>query len=74
MADIVVMAIPIMKPEATSDPKITILEEEMQSIHFANYMYWKLEDAHTLVAKTEYAHRRGRLEEIHRQLGRLRSN
>jgi hypothetical protein len=69
MADIVCMAHPT--PEATGGLRIATLKKEMQSIHFANYIYWKLEDAHTLSAKAEYQRRRERLEEIHNELGRL---
>ena len=75
MADIVmVMPRKDIKPEAPSEPKIAILKEEMQSIHLANYMYWRLGDAHTLVAKAEYERRRRRLEKLHSELGRLHSN
>lgn len=70
---IAIMAMPIVNPEAISDP-IAILKEEIQSIRFADYIYWKSEDSHSAVAMAEYERRRRRMEQIQSDLGRLLSN
>jgi len=60
-----------MDPEATKKTRIAALQEEIESIHFANKLYWeqaKRSDA----ANAEYYRRQDRLEEIRSELAELR--
>jgi hypothetical protein len=57
--------------DTTEARRTTALKAEMQSLDFANYLYWKGGQAHPLMARAEYQHRRERLTEIHSELARL---
>jgi hypothetical protein len=64
-----------MDPEAARKRKarIVVLQEEIDSIHFANKLYWaKEEHSHTAIA--EYERRQDRLEEIRHELFELGAN
>jgi hypothetical protein len=59
-----------MEPEATKKARIAVLHEEMNSIDFANRLYWK-NKAPSREAKAEHQRRQDRLEEIRRELDEL---
>jgi hypothetical protein len=61
-----------MDPEAARRKcaRIVVLHEEIDSIHFANKLYWAKEE-HSHGAIAEYERRQDRLEEVRRELFEL---
>jgi hypothetical protein len=53
--------------ESEKGARVAALLEEANAIHFANQLYWKVND-HSPDAGAEYRHREARLEEITRAL------
>jgi hypothetical protein len=53
--------------ESEKGARVVALLEEANAIHFANQLYWKLND-HSPEASAEYRHREERLKEITRAL------
>jgi hypothetical protein len=51
-----------------NDAKIIALRKELDSIHFANVLYWREGTEHSLEANTEYLRRHDRLPEIQLEL------
>ncbi len=60
-----------MQTEAKRQERIAALQQEMDSIHFANRLYWQ-ETAHSDAAKKEFYRRQDRLEEVRSELTMLR--
>ncbi|MFZ0284993.1 MAG: hypothetical protein WAL32_07160 [Terriglobales bacterium] len=61
-------------PSAPSpEDKVAALREEMDSIHYANTLYWSQGTAHSREERAEYQRRLDRLDEIRKELARLRS-
>ena len=50
-----------MGPEATRKAEMAVLSEEMDSIHYANRLFWE-QKAHSREASVEYYRRQDRLE------------
>ncbi len=61
-----------MEPSAKTKARIAVLNDEMDAIHYANSLYWKLGEFKTLAAKSEYQFRNERLEKIRTEIARLR--
>jgi hypothetical protein len=59
-----------MDPGATKKARIAALREEIESIHFANKLYWRQTNPSD-AAKAEYYRRQDRLEEIRSELAEL---
>ena len=55
-----------------NEAKIAALEEEMESIHAADTLYWQQGTSQTREARVEYQSRQVRLREIRRELAALR--
>lgn len=55
-----------------NEAKIAALEEEMESIHAADTLYWQQDPNQTREARAEYQRRQERLKEIRRELANLR--
>ena len=55
-----------------SEAKIAALEKEMDSIHFADTIYWQREPYQTREERVEYQRRQDRLKEIRREVSDLR--
>ena len=55
-----------------NEAKIATLEEEMESIHAADTLYWKQGTSQTREERVEYERRQVRLREIRRELAALR--
>jgi hypothetical protein len=55
-----------------NEAKIAALEEEMESIHAADTLYWQQGTNQTREARVEYQRRQVRLREIRRELAALR--
>jgi hypothetical protein len=53
--------------------RIAALNAEIDAIHSANTLYWRVGEAATLEARAEYRSRLDRLEEIRSELAQLRS-
>jgi len=60
-----------MGPEDTRQERMTVLSEEMHSIHHANRLFWEQKKARGRKAKVEYYRRQDRLEEIRGELAEL---
>jgi hypothetical protein len=60
------------QPEDTRKARIAVLNEELESIHYANTVYWRLGKDHSREAGVEYQRRQDRLEEIRNELVALR--
>jgi len=63
-----------MKPtrsDARTSAKIAFLNQEMDEIHYAHTLYWK-QEGHSNAATAQYQWRQDRLEEIRKELDRLR--
>jgi hypothetical protein len=61
-----------MELDATSKARIATLNDEMDSIHHANSLYWRRENR-TLAARAGYNSRNERLEKIRAELAQIRS-
>jgi hypothetical protein len=61
-----------MEPTAEIKARIAALHKEMDSIHYANKVYWKC-DHPIAPARAEHALRQERLEEVRVELFRLQS-
>ncbi|MGA2356557.1 MAG: hypothetical protein ABSG02_18855 [Terriglobales bacterium] len=61
---------PAMDPEVTKKARIALLQEEIQSIHYVNELYWR-QTNHSVAAKAEHYRRQDRLEEIRNELAEL---
>jgi hypothetical protein len=59
-----------MDHEDTRKVRIAMLQEEIQSIDYANKLYWRQPNPAN-AAKAEYYRRQDRLEEIRRELAEL---
>ena len=57
---------------AVNEAKIAALEEEMESIHAADTLYWKQGTSQTREERVEYQRRQVRLREIRSELAALR--
>ena len=57
---------------AMNEAKIAALEEEMDSIHAADTLYWERGPNQTREERVEYQRRQVRLREIRRELAALR--
>ncbi len=62
-----------MEPDAEKKTRIAALQEEMDAIYSADRRYWNQTKGITRDARTEYQKRQERLEEIRKELARLRS-
>jgi hypothetical protein len=62
-----------MDPEATRKATIAALQQEMDSIHQANELYWRQADPSN-AARTDYFRRQDRLEEIRSELAKLQEH
>jgi len=60
-----------MGPEGTRQARMTVLSQELDSIHHANRLFWEQGTAHGRNAKVEYYCRQDRLEEIRSELAEL---
>jgi hypothetical protein len=54
--------------------RIAALNAEIDAIHSANTLYWRQGEAATHEARAAYRHRLDRLEEIRKELAKLRSD
>jgi hypothetical protein len=63
----------IMEPDVTTSLRVAILYEKMDAINHANDLYWEQGEAVTLDARIEHQYRRERLEEVRKELARLRA-
>jgi len=54
-----------------SEAKIAALKEEIESIHFADALYWKRGRDHSREANAEYKRRQDRIQEIGSELASL---
>jgi hypothetical protein len=62
-----------MHSPAKKRAQIELLREEIDAIHFANSLYWKRADGPpTRDARAEYQRRLDRLEEIRKELSKLK--
>jgi hypothetical protein len=61
-----------MEPDNPTINKIAALTSEIDTIHFANKLYWERGEAVSTAARAEYERRLARLEEIRAELDRLR--
>jgi hypothetical protein len=52
--------------------RIAVLNEEMDTIHCANSLYWNAGQSHPLAARVEYQFRKKRLDNIRIELTHLR--
>jgi hypothetical protein len=59
-------------PDAETNAKIVILNEEIDAIHHANHLYWQQGPNHTKADNTEYHVRLDRLEKIRAKHAELR--
>jgi hypothetical protein len=50
---------------------MTVLSQEIDSIHHANRLFWEQGTAHGRKAKVEYYYRQDRLEEIRSEMAEL---
>jgi hypothetical protein len=62
-----------MDPEATRKATITALQQEIDSIHQANELYWRQTDPGN-AARADYFRRQERLEEIRSELAKLQEH
>jgi len=60
-----------MGPEGTRQARMTVLSQEIDSIHHANRLFWEQGTAHGGKAKVEYYYRQDRLEEIRSEMAEL---
>jgi hypothetical protein len=60
-----------MGPEGTRQARMAVLSEEIDSIHYANRLFWEKKKAHGRRAKVGYYLRQDRLEEIRSELAEL---
>ncbi len=65
------MKISPVEPDPKVKTKITFLNEEMDTLHAANTLYWR-DKAQTTATKALYQIRQDRLDEIRTELDRLR--
>ena len=63
-----------MELDAKTKARIAALNEEMDAIHRANILYWKLGKSQTPAAKCDYEVRNERLEKIRAEIAQLRSH
>jgi hypothetical protein len=61
-----------MEPFSKTKLKIALLNEEMDSLHRANGLYWSQGQSQTTSARAQYQFRQERLEVIRRELDQLR--
>jgi hypothetical protein len=54
-----------------SEAKIAALKEEIESIHFADALYWKRGSDHSREANAEYERRQDRIQQIGSELASL---
>jgi len=59
-----------MDLEAARKARITVLQEEIHCIHYANELYWRQSNPSD-AAKAEYYRRQDRLDEIRSELDQL---
>jgi len=59
-----------MDPEATRKARIAILQQEIDFIHYANELYWRLTNPSN-AAKKDHFRRQDRLQEIRSELTKL---
>jgi hypothetical protein len=57
--------------DTTRARRTTALNAEMQSLDFANYLYWHGGQSYPLTARAEYQKRKERLKEVHSELAQL---
>ena len=60
-----------MGPEGTRQARITVLNQEIDSTHHANRLFWEQGNAHGRKAKVKYYCRQDRLEEIRSEMAEL---
>ncbi len=60
-----------MQTEAKRQERIAALRQEMDSIHYANDLYWR-QTAHSDAARAEFRRRQDRLDEVRSELANLR--
>ncbi|MGA8270111.1 MAG: hypothetical protein WB919_01050 [Candidatus Sulfotelmatobacter sp.] len=63
-----------MEADTVTKVKISILNTEMDNLHFANGVYWKRGIAGTLEARAEHKRRQDRLEEVRAELYKLQKS
>jgi hypothetical protein len=63
----------LMEIDAQKKARIAALNEEMDGIYFLNSLYWRRGESQTTPERAEYRRRLDRLEEIRKELARLRS-
>ena len=61
-----------MESNSTAELKMADLAAEMDTIHFANSLYWRRGEAVTEEERIEYYRRQKRLDEIRAELAQLR--
>jgi hypothetical protein len=59
-----------MQSNISTNTQIAALTVEIDTIHFANGLYWRQENFQTVAARAEYQRRQDRLEEIRTELAR----
>jgi hypothetical protein len=62
-----------MEPDGNKESRITALNKEMDAIYFADRQYWEEREGVTHDMRIEHQKRQERLEEIRKELTRLRS-
>jgi len=63
-----------MEPDAEKKIRIAALQKEMDGIYFADRLYWDQSKGITHDARIEHQRRQERLEEIRKELAKLRSS
>jgi len=60
-----------IEPDIHTKARMAILTSEMETIHSANTLYWRLPDEATFQARALHEFRKARLEEIRNELAQL---